>query len=49
MARILAFSVIYDWRMYGKATPVTERMHGGTGAPRKAFACPAPEASAADA
>ena len=49
VARILAFSVIYDWRMYGKATPVTERMHGGTGAPRKAFACPAPEASAADA
>ncbi len=49
VARILAFSVLYDWRMYGKATPVTERMRGGTGAPRKAFACPAPEAPAADA
>ena len=35
VARILAFSVIYDWRMYGKATPVTERMRGGTGTPRK--------------
>ncbi|MCW5580240.1 MAG: lytic transglycosylase domain-containing protein [Luteimonas sp.] len=40
VARILAFSVIYDWRMYGLATPVTERMRGATGAARKKFACP---------
>ncbi|MGJ4730923.1 transglycosylase SLT domain-containing protein [Luteimonas sp. SDU101] len=45
VARILAFSVLYDWRMFGKATPVTERMRGGTGAPRKAFACPTPAAT----
>ena len=42
VARILAFSVLYDWRMFGKATPVTDRMRGGTGSPRKPFACPAP-------
>jgi len=40
VARILAFSVIYDWRMYGLATPVTDRMRGTTGAARKKFACP---------
>ncbi|TWT22432.1 lytic transglycosylase domain-containing protein [Luteimonas marina] len=42
VARILAFSVIYDWRMYGMATPVTHRMNGTTGAARRKFACPAP-------
>lgn len=42
VARILAFSVIYDWRMFGKAAPVSDRMHGVAGTPRKAFACPAP-------
>ena len=41
VARILAFSVIYDWRMYGLATPVTDRMRGVAGSPRKKFACPA--------
>ena len=41
VARILAFSVIYDWRMYGLATPVSDRMLGSTGAARKKFACPA--------
>ncbi len=39
VARILAFSVIYDWRMYGLATPVTDRMRGATGTARKKFAC----------
>jgi soluble lytic murein transglycosylase len=41
VARILAFSVIYDWRMYGNAVPVTDRMRGIEGSPRKNFACPA--------
>jgi len=41
VARILAFSVIYDWRMYGVATPVSDRMRGTSGSPRKKFACPA--------
>jgi soluble lytic murein transglycosylase len=43
VARILAFSVIYDWRMYGMAVPVGDRMRGITGSPRKKFACPAPD------
>jgi Soluble lytic murein transglycosylase and related regulatory proteins (some contain LysM/invasin domains) len=41
VARVLAFSVIYDWRMYGMAVPVTDRMRGIKGSPRKRFACPA--------
>jgi len=40
VARILAFSVIYDWRMFGSAKPVSDRMHGVSSAARKAFACP---------
>ena len=41
VARVLAFSVIYDWRLDGDATRVTERMHGRLDGPRKRFACPA--------
>src|SRR5690606_31124139 len=40
VARILAFSVIYDWRMYGLAAPVTDRMRGIEGSSRKKLACP---------
>ena len=40
VARILAFSVIYDWRLNGNALPVTDRMLGRTGAKRKSFTCP---------
>jgi len=40
VARVLAFSVIYDWRLDGDATRVTERMHGRLDGPRKRFACP---------
>ena len=39
VARVLAFSVIYDWRLNGDAAPVTDRMRGRAGT-RKAFACP---------
>ncbi len=42
VARVLAFSVIYDWRMNGDAVPVSQRMRGLTGA-RKKFACPLAE------
>ena len=44
IARVLAFSVIYDWRLDGSAVPVTERMLGRTVATssRRAFACPMP-------
>lgn len=41
VARVLAFSVIYDWRMHGDALPVSSRMRGQAGA-RKRFACPPP-------
>jgi soluble lytic murein transglycosylase len=41
VARILAFSVLYDWRMHGDAQRVTDRMNGLTGGARKQFACPA--------
>lgn len=42
VARVLAFSVIYDWRLDGSAVPVTERLLGRTvpKASRRAFACP---------
>ncbi|PAK93227.1 lytic murein transglycosylase [Stenotrophomonas rhizophila] len=40
VARILAFSVIYDWRLNGDALPVTDRMNGRLQAKRKAFTCP---------
>lgn len=42
VARVLAFSVIYDWRLDGDAVPVSERLLGRTvaKASRRAFACP---------
>jgi len=47
VARVLAFSVIYDWRLNGDALPVSERLLGRTGGKRKGFACPAPQPAAA--
>jgi soluble lytic murein transglycosylase len=41
VARVLAFSVIYDWRLDGSAVPVSDRMLGREGSARKPFACPA--------
>jgi len=41
VARVLAFSVIYDWRLNGDALPVTDRMQGRLQVKRKSFACPA--------
>ncbi len=41
VARVLAFSVLYDWRLNGNALPVSERMLGRTQAARKPFTCPA--------
>jgi soluble lytic murein transglycosylase len=40
VSRVLAFSVIYDWRLNGDAARVSDRMVGITGGPRKRFACP---------
>ncbi len=45
VARVLAFSVIYDWRMNGDALPVSQRLRGQSSGPRKQFACPLAEAS----
>ncbi|TKS53087.1 lytic transglycosylase domain-containing protein [Luteimonas yindakuii] len=41
VARVLAFSVIYDWRLHGQAAPLSERMQGRVDVARKPFACPA--------
>jgi soluble lytic murein transglycosylase len=49
VARVMAFSVIYDWRLHGKALPLAVRM-GAIGqpykrpddsTPRRAVVCPA--------
>ena len=40
VARVLAFSVIYDWRLDGDALRLTDRMEGRTDGPRKGFRCP---------
>jgi soluble lytic murein transglycosylase len=42
VARVLAFSVIYDWRLEGSAVPVSERLLGRSVAKtsRRAFTCP---------
>jgi soluble lytic murein transglycosylase len=45
VARVLAFSVLYDWRMNGDALPVSQRLRGQSTGPRKQFACPPVEAS----
>jgi soluble lytic murein transglycosylase len=40
VARVLAFSVIYDWRLNGNAVTLSDRMTGKTDSTRKAFVCP---------
>jgi soluble lytic murein transglycosylase len=40
VARVLAFSVIYDWRLNGDAVALSERLRGRVDGPRKRFACP---------
>ncbi len=40
VARVLAFSVIYDWRLNGKPLPISDRMIGKLDGKRRAFACP---------
>lgn len=54
VARVLAFSVIYDWRLNGKALPLSSRMPRigqpyrvpGADTPRKAVSCAASPAQA---
>lgn len=40
VARVLAFSVIYDWRLNGDALRLSDRLRGRTDGPRKRFVCP---------
>jgi soluble lytic murein transglycosylase len=46
--RVLAFSVIYDWRFDGKATPLSERMLGRIvpDAKKQHFVCAPPPKAA---
>jgi soluble lytic murein transglycosylase len=47
VARVLGFSVVYDWRLNGKAASLTDRLHGrlvSDPRQRRIFACPAPAA-----
>ena len=46
VARVLAFSVIYDWRLNGKAVSLADRIAGRPGEPSRGFACPQPAAVA---
>lgn len=39
VARVLAFSVIYDWRLNGNALTLSDRMVGRTQGARKPFTC----------
>lgn len=43
VARVLAFSVIYDWRLNGDALTLSDRMRGNESGKRKRFACPLAE------
>jgi soluble lytic murein transglycosylase len=48
VARVLAFSTVYDWRLNGNALPLSDRMRGRTTGVRKQFTCPLATASAKD-
>jgi soluble lytic murein transglycosylase len=45
VARVLAFSTVYDWRLNGNALPLSDRMRGRTGGVRKQFTCPLADAT----
>jgi soluble lytic murein transglycosylase len=49
VARVLAFSVIYDWRLNGDALALSDRMRGRLDGPRKRFACPVQAPAPSDA
>ena len=40
VARVLAFSTLYDWRLNGDAVRLTDRMNGVASGKRIAFTCP---------
>ncbi len=39
VARVLAFSVLYDWRLRGDARRLSDRLRGREDGPRKTFTC----------
>ena len=43
VARVLSFSMLYDWRLNGDAVRLSDRLMGNSNGPRKAFACATPE------
>ncbi len=45
VARVLAFSALYDWRLNGDALRLSDRLSGSTAGPRKPFTCPHDEAA----
>ena len=45
VARVLAFSTLYDWRLNGNAVPLDDRMRGVQTLARKAFVCSVPAAA----
>lgn len=47
--RVLAFSVIYDWRLDGRTRSLTDRLEGRDADSPRAFACPTPAAATAAA
>lgn len=48
IARVLAFSVIYDWKLDGDALRLEDRIRGRTQGPRKGFVCAAAGAEGAN-
>ncbi len=40
VARVLAFSTLYDWRLNGNALPLSDRLRGRSNVARKQFVCP---------
>jgi soluble lytic murein transglycosylase len=40
--------VIYDWRLNGKAMPITDRLAGRIVDTRKSFVCPMPQVATED-
>ena len=47
VARVLAFSVLYDWRLNGDALRVSDRLRGRIDGTRTRFVCPTPAAAPA--
>ena len=45
VARVLAFSVLYDWRLNGDELRLSNRLIGRTDGARTRFTCPAPAAA----